>query len=102
MSYLPYTLTIWPSKWPQFFSQLTIEYHVYKIKISNLTKKNSIIQNIADQKPKVRYILALDDSKSTLKQITRAVSKNLGTGKFKPVAKEDALLNKEMSVRIQN
>ena len=49
----------------------------------------------------MRYILALDDSKSTLKQITRAVSKNLGTGKFKQLAKEDALLNKEMSVSVQ-
>ena len=59
----------------------------------------SIIQNIADQKPKVKYILAVDDSKESLKRITKAISKNLGTGKFKVVQKEDALLNKEISVR---
>jgi adenylate kinase len=58
----------------------------------------SVLQNIADQKPKARYIVAVDDSKSTLKQITKAISKNLGTGKFKQVPKEDALLNKELSV----
>ena len=43
--------------------------------------------------------MAVDDSKVTLKQITRAVSKSLGTGKFKKVQKEDALLDKELSVR---
>ena len=56
------------------------------------------MQNICDQKPKVRYLVALDDSKVKLKQITKAVSKHLGTGKIKPVLKEDALLNKEISV----
>ena len=32
------------------------------------------MQNICDQKPKVRYLVALDDSKVKLKQITKAVS----------------------------
>ena len=58
------------------------------------------MQNICDQKPKVRYLVALDDSKVKLKQITKAVSKHLGTGKIKPVLKEDALLNKDISVNI--
>ena len=58
------------------------------------------MQNICDQKPKVRYLVALDDSKVKLKQITKAVGKHLGTGKIKPVLKEDALLNKEISVNI--
>lgn len=57
----------------------------------------SVIQNIADQKPKIRYLLALDDSKFTLKQITKAVSKQLTTGKFKILPREDAFLNKEIS-----
>lgn len=57
----------------------------------------NVMQNICDQKPKVRYLVALDDSKVKLKQITKAVSKHLGTGKIKPVLKEDALLNKEIS-----
>lgn len=60
--------------------------------------KNRILQSIADQKPKVRYLVAVDDSKVSLKTITKAVSKSIGTGKFKAVAKEDALLNKEISV----
>ncbi len=55
------------------------------------------MQNVCDKKPKVRYLLAVDDSKINLKQITKAVSKNLGTGKIKVVHKEDALLNKEIS-----
>ncbi len=57
-----------------------------------------MLQNIADQKPKIRYIVAVDDSKVTLKQITKSVSKHLGTGKFKNVALEDALLNKDLTV----
>jgi hypothetical protein len=57
-----------------------------------------VIQNIADQKPKIRYLVVVDDSKVTLKQITRAVSKHLGTGKFKNAPLEDALLNKDISV----
>jgi hypothetical protein len=47
----------------------------------------------------VRYLVAVDDSKVKLKQITKAVAKKLGTGKFKQLTKEDALLNKEISVR---
>ena len=58
------------------------------------------MQNICDQKPKVRYLVALDDSKVKLKQITKAVGKHLGTGKIKPVLKEDALLNKEISSNV--
>ncbi len=40
----------------------------------------------------------MDDSKIKLKQITKAVSKHLGTGKIKSALKEDALLNKEITV----
>ncbi len=43
--------------------------------------------------------MVVDDSKVTLKQITRAISKNLGTNKFKNVPLEDALLNKDLSVK---
>lgn len=60
--------------------------------------QNSVLQNIADQKPKIRYLIVVDDSKVTLKQITKSVSKNLGTGKFKNGSLEDALLNKDLSV----
>ncbi len=78
----------WVDQYKLGFSLISIEFcPIYRV-----------IQNISDQKPKVRYLVAVDDSKVTLKQITKAVSKKLGTGKFKQVTKEDALLNKEISV----
>jgi len=58
---------------------------------------SGVLQNICDKKPKVRYLLAVDDSKVNLKQITKAVSKHIGTNKVKNVQKEDALLNSEIS-----
>lgn len=60
----------------------------------------SIVVNIVDGKPKTRYILAVDDSKSTLNEIVGEVSTNLSTGKVKRVPKEEALLDKELSVRV--
>lgn len=48
----------------------------------------------------MRYLVAVDDSKPTLKQITRAVSKQLTTGKVKVIPKEDAFLNKEITVSV--
>jgi len=56
-----------------------------------------IIVNICDMKPKVRYIMAVDDSKSTMEEIIRSISKNLGTGKVKYISKEDPLREKELS-----
>lgn len=58
---------------------------------------SGVLQNICDKKPKVRYLLAVDDSKVTLKQITKVVSKAIGTNKVKNLQKEDALLNSEIS-----
>ena len=57
--------------------------------------------NIVDGKPKTRYILAVDDSKSTLNEIVGEISTNLSTGKVKRVPKEEALLDKELSVRVR-
>lgn len=57
----------------------------------------NIVVNICDQKPKVRYILAVDDGNSTLEDIVRSISNNLGTGKIKFVNKEDALLEKDIA-----
>jgi hypothetical protein len=31
----------------------------------------SVVQNIADSKPKVRYLVAVDDSKNTLEEIVK-------------------------------
>lgn len=60
-----------------------------------------MVVNIADGRPKVRFILAVDDSKNTLEEIVKAISQNLGTGKIQHISREDALLNKELSVRRQ-
>lgn len=56
----------------------------------------AVIQNIADSRPKVRYLIAKDDSSNTLEEIVKCVSENLGTGKVKTITKEEALLNKEI------
>ncbi|CAD5122064.1 DgyrCDS10516 [Dimorphilus gyrociliatus] len=56
----------------------------------------AVIQNILDSRPKIRYLIAADDSKHTLEEIVKAVSKALGTGKIKHIAKEDALLSKDI------
>ncbi|KAL4237761.1 Adenylate kinase 7 [Mactra antiquata] len=56
----------------------------------------AVIQNIADSRPKVRYLIAKDDSNNTLEEIVKCVSGNLGTDKVKTITKEEALLNKEI------
>ena len=58
----------------------------------------SIVLNLADGRPKVRYVLAVDESHSTIKEIVKAISSHLGTGKIQYISKEDALLNKDISV----
>lgn len=59
---------------------------------------HSIVLGLADGRPKVRYVLAVDDSHNTLKQIVKAVSSQLGNGKIQYISKEAALLNKDISV----
>ena len=61
-----------------------------------------MVLNIADNRPKTRYILALDDSQNTLQEMVKAISVGLGPGNVKNVLKEDALLSKEMSVRLKH
>ncbi|KAL3873983.1 hypothetical protein ACJMK2_037057 [Sinanodonta woodiana] len=56
----------------------------------------AIIQNIADSRPKVRYLIAKDDSNSTLEEIVKSISQSLGNGKVKNLAKEEALLQKDI------
>ncbi len=58
----------------------------------------AIILNLADNRPKGRYILALDESHSTLAELVSAISSNLGTGRTKRVPKEEALLYRDVSV----
>ncbi|XP_073248934.1 adenylate kinase 7-like [Porites lutea] len=56
----------------------------------------AVIVNICDQNPKVRYLMAVDDSKNTLEEIVKVVSVHLGNGKVKNITKEEALLIKEL------
>lgn len=58
----------------------------------------SIVLNLADSKPKTRYLLAVDDSHSTLSELVKAVSQGLGTGHTKIVPREEALLDKDLTV----
>ncbi len=43
-------------------------------------------------------MLAVDDSHNTLREIVKAISTQLGTGKVQYISKEDALLSKDISV----
>lgn len=56
----------------------------------------AVLQNVADSRPKVRYIVAVDDSKNTQRDIVKAVSKALSTGKYKSTPETEALLKKEV------
>ncbi len=63
-----------------------------------LSVSSSVILNVTDNRPKTRYILALDDSHNTLQEIVKAISVGLGPGRIENVPKEDALLNREVTV----
>ena len=66
--------------------------------ITPLPITSSIVVNVAEGKPKTRYILAVDDSSNTLKEVVKAISTSLGTGRIQHISKEDALLNKDFTV----
>ena len=51
---------------------------------------------VAEVQPEVRYLLAVDDSKSTLTDLVQNLSNKLGSGKVKKISKEDALLIKDL------
>ncbi|KAJ3015879.1 Adenylate kinase 7 [Thoreauomyces humboldtii] len=55
-----------------------------------------IVVETAESLPESRYMLAIDDSKHTLYEITKAISDALGTGKVIKAPKETALLNKDL------
>ena len=60
----------------------------------------AIVLNLADSRSKTRYILAVDDSHYSLAELVRAVGKNLGNGLTQRVPKEEALVNREVSVSV--
>uniref|UniRef100_A0AAR2IL89 Adenylate kinase 7b n=1 Tax=Pygocentrus nattereri TaxID=42514 RepID=A0AAR2IL89_PYGNA len=56
----------------------------------------SVVQNIIDHKPKPQYFLAVDDSKNTMEDITRAIAL-FGPGKIQKVPKEDVYLTQDLT-----
>uniref|UniRef100_A0A3B4AJW4 Uncharacterized protein n=1 Tax=Periophthalmus magnuspinnatus TaxID=409849 RepID=A0A3B4AJW4_9GOBI len=48
-----------------------------------------VIQSIIQNKPKAKYILAVDDSKNTLEEIVHAISTALGHGKVKEFTEQE-------------
>lgn len=57
--------------------------HVYDL--------GGVLQNIIQNKPKSKYILAVDDSKNTLEDIVQAISAALGPGKIKQFTEQEAI-----------
>jgi len=58
---------------------------------------SSIIFELSETTPNdIRYLLAVDDSKQTLLEITKAVSESLGSGKVVKTSRENALLTRTL------
>ncbi|NXO19695.1 KAD7 kinase, partial [Cisticola juncidis] len=57
----------------------------------------AVLQNVAEHKPDLQYILAVDTSKHTLEEIIKCISKNVGPGKIEKVPIADAFLSKELT-----
>lgn len=64
------------------------------IHVSDLAQ---ILHNVIDQKPKTRYIVAVDESQSNLEDIVKAISDSLTVGKVVKMPKEQAALIKGVS-----
>ncbi|KAJ3218844.1 Adenylate kinase 7 [Dinochytrium kinnereticum] len=57
----------------------------------------NIVVEVAETTPESKYFLAIDESKNSLFEITKAISEGLSTGKVKKVPKEIALVNKGLA-----
>lgn len=57
----------------------------------------TITLEVIESAPEAKYIVAVDDSKSTLFDIIKAIADNLSNGLVKKIAKEDAFLDKGLS-----
>ncbi|XP_009981589.1 PREDICTED: adenylate kinase 7, partial [Tauraco erythrolophus] len=57
----------------------------------------AVLQNVADQRPRSQYILAVDESVHTLQELIKCISKNVGPGKTEKIPKENAFLSKELT-----
>ncbi|NXK97994.1 KAD7 kinase, partial [Formicarius rufipectus] len=57
----------------------------------------AVLQNVAEHRPKVQYILAVDTSRHTLEELVKCISKNVGPGKTKKISKEHAFVSKDLT-----
>ena len=57
----------------------------------------TIVTHVIDSKPRTRYILAVDQGQSTLREIMKAISNSLTTGKLQVVGKEEAQASADIS-----
>ncbi|XP_068847315.1 adenylate kinase 7 isoform X4 [Capricornis sumatraensis] len=56
-----------------------------------------VIQNIIDHVPKLRYLVAVDESVHTLEDFVKCISRSTGPGKIQKVPKENAFLTKDLT-----
>ncbi|NWR15300.1 KAD7 kinase, partial [Emberiza fucata] len=56
-----------------------------------------VLQNVAEHKPDFQYVLGVDASMHTLRELVKCISKNIGPGKIEKVPKENAFLSKELT-----
>ncbi|XP_063255396.1 adenylate kinase 7 isoform X2 [Prinia subflava] len=57
----------------------------------------AVLQNVAEHKPDLQYLLAVDTSMHTLEEIIKCISKNVGPGKIEKVPKANAFVSKELT-----
>ncbi|XP_037995341.1 adenylate kinase 7 isoform X3 [Motacilla alba alba] len=56
-----------------------------------------VLQNVAEHRPDFQYVLAVDASMHTLRELIKCISKNIGPGKIEKVPIENAFLSKELT-----
>ncbi|NWS09623.1 KAD7 kinase, partial [Motacilla alba] len=56
-----------------------------------------VLQNVAEHRPDFQYVLAVDASMHTLRELIKCISKNIGPGKIEKVPVENAFLSKELT-----
>ncbi|NXS06285.1 KAD7 kinase, partial [Neodrepanis coruscans] len=57
----------------------------------------AVLQNVADHRPEVHYILAADTSMHTLQELVKCISENVGPGKILKIPRENAFLSKDLT-----
>jgi adenylate kinase len=58
--------------------------------------------NVIESRPATKYIVAIDDSRSTLFEVTQAIAEHLGTGNVKHVSAEEGLAGSMLTQQQQD